>query len=120
MTWIDAGGIGALVSLLTVLANVWIGKSSKKKAGAEATAVIEEAAGKLVARVVAENERLTDRVCTLELRVEEGNHCQNSLSERLEYVEGENKILRRGLGILIQQLEREGCKPAWQLPENVE
>ena len=119
MNW-SQDGIGIIIiGVLTVLVNVWIGKDSKKKAGAEATDVITKAAKTIVELTNAESKKLQDRLDQMDKKIKESDHCQTELSERIETLEFENKILRRGLGILINQIEKEGCIPAWRLPENL-
>ena len=141
MNWSEAGILGSLISILTIAINVWIGKSSRRKTGVEATALIEEIATRQAVRIAADNDRLVvkcemlqrrldeqqDMMEELEKKVEASDHCQTNMEGkivaqevRIKFLEDQNKIYRIGLRTLIGQLEKEGCKPAWQLPENAE
>jgi chromosome segregation ATPase len=70
---------------------------------------------------------LRDDLEDVKEKVKAADHCQSTLEEkiksqdgRIKVLEEQNKIYRIGLGVLISQLEKEGCKPDWRLPENLE
>ena len=111
MTGIDAGVmIQGAIALLTILGSLVVANWSRSKTEAEAKKARAEAAHVTLQSMLyleaRTNERMLEEVARLERRIQE--------------LEAENEEYRRGVEILVRQIQASGNCPEWPGPARVE
>lgn len=125
MTGIDAGVmIQGAIALLTILGSLVVANWSRskteaeaKKARAEAAQVTLQSMLDLEART---NERMLEEVARLERRIQELEAENDRLEQELANLRAENEEYRRGVEILVRQIQASGNCPEWPGPARVE